>query len=123
MEKDKNVSTTSDIDINNLYTSQSVNNLEYEKDLGNPGDYPFTRGIYKNMYRGRLWTMRQYAGFGTAEETNKKCRGGALAPPTKGESEDSPLHPTKKCSCPIHWAVFKIARSFGMLRMVSLSNH
>jgi methylmalonyl-CoA mutase N-terminal domain/subunit len=41
-----------------------------EHDLGRPGAFPFTRGVYPNMYTGRLWTMRQYAGFGTAEETN-----------------------------------------------------
>ncbi|MCH7471378.1 methylmalonyl-CoA mutase, partial [bacterium] len=46
----------------------------YSDKLGFPGEYPFTRGIYPTMYRGRLWTMRQYAGFGTAEETNKRYR-------------------------------------------------
>ncbi|KPL05308.1 MAG: hypothetical protein AMJ73_01475 [candidate division Zixibacteria bacterium SM1_73] len=92
MKKDKNVSTTSDIEIHDIYSAQSVSDLVYEKDLAYPGEYPFTRGIYKNMYRERLWTMRQYAGFGTTKETHKKCVGGASAPPTKGESEDSPLH-------------------------------
>src|ERR1700758_5049657 len=48
--------------------------LEYERDLGWPGAYPFTRGVYPSMYRGRLWTMRQFAGFGTAEETNARFR-------------------------------------------------
>jgi methylmalonyl-CoA mutase N-terminal domain/subunit len=70
----KRFSTTSDIQIDDLYTSESVSNLDYQRDLGYPGEYPFTRGIYKNMYRGRLWTMRQYAGFGTAKETNKRYR-------------------------------------------------
>ncbi len=74
MEKEKKVSTTSDIDIEELYTRESVSDLAYERDLGYPGEYPFTRGVYKNMYRGRLWTMRQYAGFGTAKETNKRYR-------------------------------------------------
>jgi len=74
LERKKEISTTSDIQIDDLYTSESVSNLDYQTDLGYPGDYPFTRGIYKNMYRGRLWTMRQYAGFGAAKETNKRYR-------------------------------------------------
>jgi methylmalonyl-CoA mutase, N-terminal domain len=49
-------------------------NVDYERDLGDPGSYPFTRGPYATMYRGRLWTMRQFAGFGTAEETNERFR-------------------------------------------------
>src|SRR5437660_6288902 len=48
--------------------------LDYDRDLGYPGAYPFTRGVYPSMYRGRLWTMRQFAGFGTAEETNERFR-------------------------------------------------
>src|SRR2546430_4838228 len=48
--------------------------VDYLRDLGFPGAYPFTRGIYPTMYRGRLWTMRQYAGFGTAEESNRRFR-------------------------------------------------
>src|SRR6185369_771855 len=48
--------------------------LDYERDLGFPGSYPFTRGVYPSMYRGRLWTMRQFAGFGTPEETNERFR-------------------------------------------------
>jgi methylmalonyl-CoA mutase N-terminal domain/subunit len=74
LDKDKKLSTTSDIQIRNLYTPELLGDLNYEKDSGHSGTYPFTRGIYKNMYRGRLWTMRQYAGFGTAEETNKRYR-------------------------------------------------
>jgi methylmalonyl-CoA mutase N-terminal domain/subunit len=56
-----------------LYTPDMVE-LDYERDLGLPGEYPFTRGVYPSMYRGRLWTMRQFAGFGTAEETNGRFR-------------------------------------------------
>jgi methylmalonyl-CoA mutase N-terminal domain/subunit len=74
LDKEKKLSTTSGIEINNLYTPESIIDLDYENDLSCPGSYPFTRGIYKDMYRGRLWTMRQYAGFGTAEETNKRYR-------------------------------------------------
>ncbi len=56
-----------------VYTPDMVE-LDYERDLGRPGEYPFTRGVYPTMYRGRLWTMRQFAGFGTAEETNGRFR-------------------------------------------------
>jgi len=55
-----------------LYTSLDMQNQDYTRDLGFPGQYPYTRGIYPTMYRGRLWTMRQYAGFGTAEQTNQR---------------------------------------------------
>jgi methylmalonyl-CoA mutase N-terminal domain/subunit len=63
--------TISGLPVDPLYTPESVD-LDYERDLGRPGDYPFTRGVYPTMYRGRLWTMRQFAGFGTAEETNAR---------------------------------------------------
>lgn len=72
-EKGKSV-TSSGIEVKQLYLPEDVKNLAYEKDLGFPGEYPFTRGIYPNMYRGRLWTMRQYAGFGTAEESNQRYK-------------------------------------------------
>jgi methylmalonyl-CoA mutase N-terminal domain/subunit len=74
LDKNKKISPTSDKGIVDLHTPESLRDLSYDKDLGCSGQYPFTRGIYKNMYRGRLWTMRQYAGFGTAEETNKRYR-------------------------------------------------
>jgi len=74
LERERKFSTTSDISIENLYDPKSMGGVEYQIDLGQSGDYPFTRGIYKDMYRGKLWTMRQYAGFGTAEETNKRYR-------------------------------------------------
>src|SRR3954468_11307337 len=48
--------------------------IDYDRDLGYPGAFPYTRGVYPSMYRGRLWTMRQFAGFGTAEETNARFR-------------------------------------------------
>src|SRR3954447_11327821 len=63
-------STISGIENEPLYTDESVEIGE----LGFPGVYPFTRGVYPSMYRGRLWTMRQFAGFGTAEETNERFR-------------------------------------------------
>ena len=70
-EKFKNLS---DIEIKRLYVPEDVKDLNYEMDLGEPGNYPFTRGPYKNMYRGRLWTMRQFAGFGTAGQTNERYK-------------------------------------------------
>jgi methylmalonyl-CoA mutase, N-terminal domain len=66
-------STISGIENEPLYTAESVD-VEPEKDLGYPGVYPFTRGVYPSMYRGKLWTMRQFAGFGTAAETNARFR-------------------------------------------------
>jgi len=67
-------STSSDIPVNRLYTPADIANLDYFWDLGFPGEYPFTRGVYPTMYRARLWTMRQYAGFGTAEQTNQRFK-------------------------------------------------
>jgi methylmalonyl-CoA mutase N-terminal domain/subunit len=66
-------STISGLDNEPLYTPDNVA-IDYERDLGYPGVYPFTRGVYPSMYRGKLWTMRQFAGFGTAEETNARFR-------------------------------------------------
>jgi methylmalonyl-CoA mutase N-terminal domain/subunit len=66
--------TVSDAETPILSTPQDVKNIGYETDLGHPGFYPFTRGIHPDMYRGRLWTMRQFAGFGTAEDTNRRYR-------------------------------------------------
>ncbi len=66
--------TVSGKPIGRLYTPLDVPELDYRKDLGNPGEYPFTRGVQPTMYRGRFWTMRQYSGFGSAEETNQRYR-------------------------------------------------
>ena len=66
-------STISGLENEPLYTPDRVE-TDYERDLGYPGVYPFTRGVYPSMYRGKLWTMRQFAGFGTAEETNERFR-------------------------------------------------
>jgi len=64
--------TGSNLEVDRLYTPLDAQENDYIKDLGFPGEYPFTRGIQPTMYRGRLWTMRQYAGFGTAEESNER---------------------------------------------------
>jgi len=73
-ERRSRFTTSSDIEIADLYTAADVAELDEERDLGLPGEYPFTRGVQATMYRSRLWTMRQYAGFATAEETNRRFR-------------------------------------------------
>jgi methylmalonyl-CoA mutase N-terminal domain/subunit len=60
--------------IKRVYTPEDIENMDYIKDLGFPGEYPFTRGLHATMYRGRLWTMRMFAGYGTAEDTNKRFK-------------------------------------------------
>ena len=66
--------TPSQIEIKKIYSEKDLTNFDSSRDLGDPGKYPFTRGIYPTMYRGKLWTMRQYAGFGTAQESNRRYR-------------------------------------------------
>jgi methylmalonyl-CoA mutase N-terminal domain/subunit len=60
--------------INELYTADDLPGLDYEQALADPGVFPYTRGIHASGYRGKLWTMRQFAGFGTPEETNERYR-------------------------------------------------
>jgi methylmalonyl-CoA mutase, N-terminal domain len=72
-ERDALFSTMSGLEVEPLYTPENVE-VDYERDLGYPGVFPYTRGVYPSMYRGKLWTMRQFAGFGTAEETNARFR-------------------------------------------------
>ena len=71
-ERKERFATVSNHEVDRLYTPEDVTDLDYEADLGFPGQEPFTRGVYPTMYRGRTWTMRQFAGFGTAEETNER---------------------------------------------------
>ena len=73
-ERKREFVTSSNIPIGRVYTPLDVRNLDYAQCLGFPGEYPYTRGIYPTMYRGRHWTMRQYAGFGTAEQTNARFK-------------------------------------------------
>ncbi|MEA3458499.1 MAG: methylmalonyl-CoA mutase family protein, partial [Candidatus Thermoplasmatota archaeon] len=70
-DKFENLSGT---EIKNIYTPEDIEHLEYTKDIGFPGEYPFLRGVHSTMHRGRLWTMRQFAGFGSAEETNERYK-------------------------------------------------
>lgn len=66
--------TGSDKEVKRIYTKEDTKNINYEESLGFPGIYPYTRGVQPTMYRGRLWTMRQYAGFGNAEESNERYK-------------------------------------------------
>src|SRR3712207_6526813 len=72
-ERDALFTTISGLEVEPLYTPDNVE-IDYERDLGYPGVFPDTRGVYPSMYRGKLWTMRQFAGFGTAQETNERFR-------------------------------------------------
>ncbi len=100
-ERDAEFSTMSGVPIKPLYTPEDVEG-DYDEKLGYPGQYPYTRGVYPNMYRGRLWTVRQFAGFGSAAETNERFRylidhgqnGLSIAfdmPTLMGLDSDSPL--------------------------------
>ena len=71
-ERKDRFATVSNLEIDRLYDPTDVADLDYEEDLGNPGELPYTRGPYPTMYRGRTWTMRQFAGFGSAEDTNER---------------------------------------------------
>src|ERR671911_444821 len=73
-ERDATFETISGHEIRPLYTEEDRADSDLERDLGFPGEFPFTRGPYPSMYRGRLWTMRQFAGYGTSEETNRRFR-------------------------------------------------
>ena len=70
--KDTFTTDTEGQEVDSLYTPADLDDFDYEEDLGFPGEDPYTRGVYPTMYRGRLWTMRQYAGMGTASETNER---------------------------------------------------
>jgi methylmalonyl-CoA mutase, N-terminal domain len=100
-ERDADFQTLSGEPLEPLYTPEHVKDLEYDRDLGYPGHFPFTRGVYHTMYRGRLWTMRQFAGYGSAKETNarykfllKKGQGGLSVafdmPTLMGRDSDDP---------------------------------
>ncbi len=73
-ERQKEFTTLSSRPIRRLYTPEDLKAWDYARDLGDPGEFPYTRGIHENMYRGKLWTMRQFAGFGTPEDTNKRFK-------------------------------------------------
>jgi methylmalonyl-CoA mutase, N-terminal domain len=72
VERKKEFTTLSGVPVQRLYTAADLEGMDYARDLGDPGEYPFTRGIHSTMYRGRLWTMRQFSGFASPEETNRR---------------------------------------------------
>jgi methylmalonyl-CoA mutase, N-terminal domain len=74
LERQERFGTISGVPLERLYTEESLSPWDPEAALGYPGEFPYTRGIYPSMYRGRLWTMRQYAGFGSARESNRRYR-------------------------------------------------
>jgi len=71
-ERQEVFTTLSDVPINRLYTPADLSEFDYSQDLGDPGEYPYTRGIHPTMYRGKIWTMRQFSGFGSPEDTNQR---------------------------------------------------
>ncbi|AAM25528.1 methylmalonyl-CoA mutase N-terminal domain/subunit [Caldanaerobacter subterraneus subsp. tengcongensis MB4] len=73
-ERKEEFKTSSEIEIKPIYTPEDVKDIDYLEKLGFPGEYPYTRGVQPTMYRGKFWTMRQYAGYGTAEESNKRFK-------------------------------------------------
>jgi methylmalonyl-CoA mutase N-terminal domain/subunit len=73
-ERREKFETTSKIELPSDFNPGNTKQVDYESDLGAPGDFPYTRGVRSNLYRGRFWTMRQYAGFATAEESNERYK-------------------------------------------------
>src|SRR3954471_6688959 len=73
-ERKKRFETVSLEEVKRLYTPADTTEVDYERDISFPGEFPYTRGIHPTGYRGKLWTMRQFAGFGTPEETNQRFK-------------------------------------------------
>ncbi|MFW9823127.1 MAG: methylmalonyl-CoA mutase family protein, partial [Candidatus Thorarchaeota archaeon] len=73
-EREEKFETPSGIPLKHVYGPEDIEDIDYLEDLGFPGAPPFTRGVYPNMYRGRIWTMRQYSGFADAVDTNKRFK-------------------------------------------------
>lgn len=73
-ERKEKFTSGSGLEVDRLYTPENIENFDYDEELGYPGEYPYTRGVQPTMYRGRLWTMRMYAGFATAKESNKRYK-------------------------------------------------
>ena len=91
-ERSAEFTTVSGYPIRRLYTPADLAGWDPERDLGLPGEPPYTRGIHPTMYRGRLWTMRQFAGFGTAEDTNAALPLSARAGPDRAIDRVRPAH-------------------------------
>ena len=72
LERKEKFTTLSNIEVKSIYTPEDIKTMDYDRHLGFPSMDPFTRGVHTTMYRGKIWTMRQFAGFGTAEESNRR---------------------------------------------------
>ena len=83
-ERAATFTTISGRPIDRLYTAEDVDGIDYDRDIDNPGEFPYTRGIHPTGYRGKLWTMRQFAGFGTPEDTNAALQVAARRPAAPG---------------------------------------
>jgi methylmalonyl-CoA mutase N-terminal domain/subunit len=121
-ERQEEFLTNSGIPVKRVYTPLAVPHLDYLRDLGFPGEYPYTRGVYPTMYRGRLWTMRQYAGFGPAEQTNQRFRYLLQAGQTGlSVAFDFPTQIGLDCDHPLALGeVGKVGVSVGTLREMEL---
>ncbi|MCI0448084.1 methylmalonyl-CoA mutase family protein, partial [bacterium] len=73
-ERDIPFTTVSGVPIKRLYTPADIQNTDFEKEIGWPGEYPYTRGIHPSLYRSKVWSMRQFTGFGSAAQTNERLR-------------------------------------------------
>src|SRR5512140_368984 len=73
-DRDEEYSTVSSLPIGRLYSPEDLQGTDFERDIAWPGEYPYTRGVQPTMYRGKLWTMRMFAGMGTAEDTNARFK-------------------------------------------------
>src|SRR5215217_1535959 len=73
-ERRERFETSSGIELPTDFNPENITPIDFDKDIGDPGKYPYTRGVRRNMYRGKFWTMRQYAGFATAEESNARYK-------------------------------------------------
>src|SRR4029078_12286280 len=73
-ERRERFETSSGIELLNDFNPENTSEIDYERDLGAPGEFPYTRGVRRDMYRGKFWTMRQYAGFATAAESNERYK-------------------------------------------------
>ena len=74
MQRRDSFRTSSGIELPNEYGPEDVQGINFGADIASPGEYPYTRGVRESMYRGRFWTMRQYAGYATAEESNERYK-------------------------------------------------
>ena len=73
-EQEESLATVSEERHKPLYRPEDLSGLDYQRDLGDPGEFPYTRGVHPTMYREKLWTMRQFSGYGSPEETNRRSK-------------------------------------------------